>query len=103
MTNFSQGNGGNNGGKWGLFGLSAGGGWRGALLPPVQWLVLVVCFGCLCVFVCLAFRASTEQGLPARRPCTRARSVPWLNHCTLPRVPSLRLRANRAAADTLPA
>jgi hypothetical protein len=34
----------------------------------------------------LNFSASTEQGLPARRPCTRALSVPWLNHCPLPRV-----------------
>ncbi|WP_317456256.1 hypothetical protein, partial [Chimaeribacter arupi] len=42
----------------------------------------VACFGCSCVFVYPAFQASTEQGLPARRPCTRALSVIRLNHCT---------------------
>ena len=41
----------------------------------------MVGFGCLCVIVYPAIRSSTEQGLPARRPCTRARSVPRQNYC----------------------
>ena len=35
-------------------------------------------FGCLGSFVYLYACASTEQGLPARRPCTRALWVPRL-------------------------
>ncbi len=66
------------------------------------FMVLVECFGCSGVFVYLAFRTSTEQGLPARRPCTRALSVIRLNHCTLPRVPSFRLRASGPPLMTVP-
>jgi len=52
---------------------------------------------------CLSRCASTEQGAPARSPCTRALSVPRLNHWPLLRLPSFRLRASRAGTDTLPA
>ena len=63
------------------------------LLLPVASLGAEKGFGCsdssFYPYTC----ASTEQGLPARRPCTRALLGGMANHCPLSRVPSLRLRA----------
>ena len=60
-------------------------------------------FGCSSSFVYLCLGASTEQGLPARRPCTRALLGEVANHCPLSRVTLAASPGFRAGPDALPA